>query len=149
MGFRARRVTGMGNYKQLWISGWVRASVMFGDIRHSPQSLVRRNRRGAARVQDPRRRDEALCAGFLNGKLQDRNQDMREAGSNYFSSVFCASVWDPPTTELMRSLVRRCNKSCWMLRLPFLLAIRYPCAVITTQVGSFGDSCSRDLQVIY
>lgn len=21
---------------------------------------------------------------------------MREAGSNYFSSVFCASVWDPP-----------------------------------------------------
>lgn len=32
-------------YKQLGMSGWVRASIMVGDIRHTPQSLVRRNRR--------------------------------------------------------------------------------------------------------
>lgn len=94
---RARQVMVMEKHRQLGISGWMRASITVGDIRYSPQSLIRRNRRGTSQGLGSQARK--FCAGFLNRKPQDRNQGMREAKSNYFSSVFCASVWDPPLPQ--------------------------------------------------
>lgn len=62
---RARQVMVMGKHRQLGISG-LRASIMAGDIRHTPQSLVRRNRRGTSQGSGSQaRRLELSVLGFL------------------------------------------------------------------------------------